>query len=460
MTQQPRPRPDTGRLPRRQLLRLGAAAGGVALLGPHKITSVFASHAAGSSAGIHPRPAELSADVPTAWFSYVSDLVRTTPGFSPPVTARAYGYAGVALYEALVSAMADHRSLAQQLNALGEHLPVTIDNPDLDWRLVANAALAGSFRQLFPAGPVTEAIDDFERMIAGPTTPSQRDVATRSRRHGQTVAAAVAAWASGDGGHDGHLRNITEDYTPPTGEGSWEPTPPRYLDPLQPNWGSNRTMLPAIAEVAVAAPPLPYSTDPASAFYAEAAEVYHTVNALTPEQLDIARFWSDDPGATATPAGHSMAILTQVLTARGASLELAAEAYARLGIALSDAFVCCWATKYEHNVLRPITYIRAHIDPNWGDPLPLTTPPFPEYTSGHSVQSGAASRVLTGMFGETSFTDRSSVAARDFATFDQAAEEAAISRLYGGIHYRRAIEEGLRQGRILGDAVNALHTRI
>ena len=122
--------------------------------------------------------------------------------------------------------------------------------------------------------------------------------------------------------------------------------------------------------------------------------------------------------------------------------------------------MCCWATRYGDNLLRPITDIRQHVDAAWGDQLPLTTPPFPEHTSGHSVQSGAAARVLTDLFEPLPFTDRTHVdrgfPPRPFESFDAAADEAAISRLYGGIHYRRAIEEGLRQGRIVGDAVNRL----
>jgi hypothetical protein len=197
--------------------------------------------------------------------------------------------------------------------------------------------------------------------------------------------------------------------------------------------------------------------------FAEAFEVYTTVNALSDEQRAIARFWSDDPGSTSTPAGHSLSILTQVLRARDASLAEAAEAYAFLGIAVADAFIGCWRVKYTHNLLRRITYIRATIDPGWSDPLPLVTPPFPEYTSGHSVQSAAAAAVLTAQFGVVPFVDqthdRRGLAPRSFTSFDEAAAEAAISRLYGGIHFRAAIERGLTQGRCIGEGAAALPLR-
>jgi hypothetical protein len=191
--------------------------------------------------------------------------------------------------------------------------------------------------------------------------------------------------------------------------------------------------------------------------------VYDTVNGLTPEQEQIARFWSDDPGSSPTPPGHSISITTQVLRLEGASLARAAESYARVAIAVCDAFVCCWYRKYTDNLLRPVTYLQRLVDPEW-QPL-LITPPFPEYPSGHSVQSGAACQVLTQLFGDGyRFTDHThdsrGLAPRSFGSFLEAAREAAISRLYGGIHYRSAIEDGIAQGIRIGDAAGALELRV
>jgi hypothetical protein len=195
-----------------------------------------------------------------------------------------------------------------------------------------------------------------------------------------------------------------------------------------------------------------------SAFYVEARECYRVTNDLTPEQQAIARFWSDDPGQTATPPGHSLSILTQVARELNLTLDRAAEAYAKVGVAVADSFVSCWRTKYQYNLLRPVTYIRRVIDPSWTSLL--VTPPFPEYTSGHSVQTAAAARVLTSLFGQLSFTDHThdarGLSPRTFSSFAAAAEEAAISRLYGGIHFRAAIEHGLEQGACIGEQVTAL----
>jgi hypothetical protein len=331
-------------------------------------------------------------------------------------------------------------------------------NAAYHWPTTASAAIAEILRLLFP-GMLPErraALEALEASVLGPAAPGLRD---RSIERGQSVARAVFDWSRTDGGHEGYLRNFTDAYAPPVGPGLWAPTPPGLLRPLQPFWGTNRRFLGGAAEDDPGAP-TPFSTDPESACFVEAFEVYATVNEVTANQLAIARFWSDDPGATETPPGHSLSILNQVLQTNQASLATAAEALARLGVAVADAFIACWTTKYRWNVLRPITYVRAHIDPAWGNPLPLVTPPFPEYTSGHSVQSGAAAAVLAGLFGAIPFTDHThdarGLAPRSYVSFQDAAEEAAISRLYGGIHFRPAIENGLLQGRAIGDRAAAL----
>jgi hypothetical protein len=230
---------------------------------------------------------------------------------------------------------------------------------------------------------------------------------------------------------------------------------------LQPYWGSCRTFASPSGAACEPGPPTAYDEETSSRFFEEAYEVYAAVNALTDEERAVALFWSDDPGTTVTPPGHSISILTQTIRQRGASLADAVIAYAKVGMAVADAFICCWHTKYRVNLLRPVTYIRSLIDPAWSSPL--TTPPFPEYTSGHSVQSGAAATVLTDLFGEFAFTDHThddrGLAPRSFGSFWDAAREAAISRLHGGIHFRPAIELGLEQGRCVGEHTNALRLR-
>jgi membrane-associated phospholipid phosphatase len=287
-------------------------------------------------------------------------------------------------------------------------------------------------------------------------------VLSDSEQWGAAVAELVFDWSKNDGGHEGYLRNSPVEYIPPVGPGLWQRTPPAFLPTLQPFWGANRTFAIADGSACPAGDPTPYSEDPSSAFWAEAFEVYDTVSNLTDEQRAIALFWADDPGVTATPPGHSVSIATQALRAMDAGLDTAAETYAKVGMAVADAFIACWYAKYGYNLLRPVTYVQAFIDATW---LPLlVTPPFPEYTSGHSVQSAAAAQVLTDLFGRRyAFVDRThedrGLPARSFDSFYQAAGEAAISRLYGGIHYRPAIARGLEQGRCVGQAVSSLEFR-
>ena len=189
---------------------------------------------------------------------------------------------------------------------------------------------------------------------------------------------------------------------------------------------------------------------------------------LTTEQRAIAAFWDCNPfvmhvqGHTMfatkkmSPGGHWMGIARMASHKANADIVRASEAYARTSIALADAFLSVWAEKYRSNVIRPETMINQYLDESW-QPL-LQTPPFPEYTSGHSGISTAAAVVLTQLFGnDFPFADSTEVEyglpVRSYTSFEAAANEAAISRLYGGIHYRRAVEQGQIQGRKVGELV-------
>ena len=250
----------------------------------------------------------------------------------------------------------------------------------------------------------------------------------------------------------------------PKGEGKWVPTNPirQQQLPLLPEWGNIRTFaMPSGATCPTPGNPA-FSTEPDSQFYKEASEVYETVKNATPEQMAIARFWSDDPMLSMTPPGHWVSIALQVAERADLSLDDNVDLLARMGIAMSDAFVGCWHDKFVYNLVRPITYIKKDIDPKW-EPI-LNTPPFPEYPSGHSTVSGAMDAVLTAFFGENyAFEDKTGSPdgrnPRNFKSFHEAAEEAGISRLYGGIHFRSAIVDGLAQGRCIGAYTIALKTR-
>lgn len=417
----------------------------------------------------YPEAAAFNADVAFAWGELALSLTKGSPGFSPPVASRAFGYLGLAFYEALVPGIPHHQTLAGQLNGL-QPLPEAESGAKYHWPSVANATLARMARYLYANTtiPLKARIDSvenaFEAQFAADLSGDDDGghIQARSIARGQSVADAIFIYSLNDGGHEGYTRNFPTSYVPPDGPGLWVPTGPLFQRALQPYWGSNRPfVLPTGDPNATCepGPPPAYDTTTTSAFYLEANEVYVTKNSLTAEQNDIALFWADDPVATATPPGHSLSILLQVCELEGKDLAFAAEAFVKVGIAVSDAFLACWQTKYEYNLLRPITYILANIDANW-TPL-IATPPFPEYTSGHSAQSGAAFAVLEELFGASyGFTDHThdgrGYAPRTFASFDAAAEEVAISRVYAGIHYRAAIEKGIAQGRCVAAHVSGL----
>jgi hypothetical protein len=399
------------------------------------------------------------------WYRLVLELVRHTPTYSPPVASRALAYLGVTAFEAVASGSGEMRSLAGQLN--GFEPPPRADGETLDGAVVIQAALATAAGDLFAnIGPTGQrAMAALEKRLAARVAEGiDAGVVARSQAHGRAIADHVLAWSRDDGGAVVENMGFPATYEAPADPARWVPTSliAQQQAPLLPQWGANRTFaMPAGASCPLPAPPA-YSEEPGSTFHAEALEVHETVRTLTPEQRAIARFWSDDPMLSPTPPGHWIAIAMQVLERDGAGPQDSADVLARLGVTLADSFIACWHAKYAFDLVRPVTYIRRHIDPTWEPPL--ITPPFPEYPSGHSTQSGAAATVLTAFFGEDfAFEDATHVdeglPVRAYPSFWAAAEEAGISRLYGGIHFRAAIERGLDQGRCVGAFATALRTR-
>ena len=397
------------------------------------------------------------------WYRLVLELVRHTATYSPPVAARAFGYLGIATYEAIASGT-QARSLAGQINGL-----TTVPSRPAgayDEALVLHAVMSEAVETFFGnTGPTGQRAMATMRDKLGAKLHQgiAEDVAQRSAAYGLAVAQHIEAYSKDDGGANIDNMGFPRDWPPPTGPEFWVPTSQivQQQAPLLPAWGENRPFaMPADAPCTAGAPPA-YSEDPASEFYAQAMEVYNVSKTLTDEQKTIARFWSDDPMLSPTPPGHWISITLQILHRDNADALHSADALARLGMAVNDAFIACWVDKFHFNRIRPLTYIRRVIDKNW-DTL-LITPPFPEYPSGHSTQSGAAASVLTAVFGaDLGFDDAThaddGIKPRHFADFNAAAAEAAMSRLYGGIHFRAANENGLKQGAEVGSFINALKT--
>jgi PAP2 superfamily len=412
-------------------------------------------------------PQTSAIDVLHAWYDLTLELVRHTATYSPPVASRAFAYMGIAAFEVVAAGQSKLTTLAGQLPELAT-LPARQQGKSYSEAVVLHAALSASVHSFFQnTGPTGKrAMSAVSAKLSAALAPGVKpSTLKRSTEFGAAVASHIFNWSQTDGGADVQLMGFASDYKVDAGAGHWKPTGPIRLQqlPLLPTWGSNRTFAIANAASCSLPPPPAYSEDKKSVFYKEALEVYDTVKKLTPEQKLIARFWSDDPMLSPTPPGHWLFIALDILKAKNSSLEDHVDVLARLGIAVSDAFVACWKSKFDYDLLRPVTYIKSAIDKAW-EPL-LITPPFPEYPSGHSTQSGAAASVLTQFFGENfAFEDKTHVRekfkGRLFKSFWEAANEAGISRLYGGIHFRAAVERGLDQGRCVGAAVNGLKTRV
>jgi len=406
-------------------------------------------------------------DVATQWASLQLKLTKTTAGFSPPVASRAFGYAGLAMYESVVPGISDHKSLAGQLQGLTA-LPQPEAGKTYNWALSANAAQAAIIRALYPATSASNKalVDSLEQALLNQFKETDDAINQRSITFGQQIATALFEWSKTDGGHEGYTRNFPSSYVVPTGPGLWQPTENGQKIPMQPYWGKNRTFVKA-NDVLPMPKPLPYSTDVKSALFQQYLDVYTKSKNLTQTEKEIAVWWADNPTDTFTPPGHSYSIANIAVKTAKSNLARAAEAFARTGIAVADAFVLCWRCKFTYNNLRPYTYGRLAIDPNWVPFWPA--PPFPGYPSGHATQSSAAAIVMTKLYGENfAFVDDSHVGrtkdaqrnvefkARTFTSFEAAAQESADSRFYGNIHTRQDNETGLAEGKKIGANINAL----
>jgi hypothetical protein len=405
-------------------------------------------------------------DVLERWYGLTLELVRHTPTYSPPVASRSFAYLGVTAFEAVATGSSDMHSLAGQLNGL-KPLPQRETGKIYDEALVLHAAMAFAAQNFFEnTGPTGQrALASLETKLRTEVSVELPvDVAVRSEGYGRAVAKHILAWSHDDGGAVIENMGFPLQYELTRGAANWVPTSfvAQQQTPLLPNWGKNRTFAMPNGATCELPPPPAYSEDKASEFYKEALEVFEARKNISPEQRAIARFWSDDAMLSPTPPGHWISIALQIFERDNVTLDKSVDVLARLGIAEADSFIGCWNSKFQNDLLRPVTYIRRTMDPKWESLL--NTPPFPEYPSGHSTQSGAAAVVMTQMFGENfAFKDatheRDGIKPRAFPSFWAAAEEAGISRLYGGIHFRAAIERGLEQGRCIGAFTNALRTR-
>ena len=383
--------------------------------------------------------------------------------FSPPVAARIYAYMSVAGYEAAIRQDETYTTLAGQLNGL-EPVPQPVAGEEYCFQLASVQAMLKVGRTLvFSEDKMDVFYDKIMQEFKDTDIPD--DVYERSIAYGTQVADHIVAWS----GKDNYKQSRSfPKYSILDDPSTWKPTPPAYMDAIEPHWNKIRTF--GIDSAAQFKPeaPTPFSIEKESLFYKEAFEVYNIGKNLTQEQREIASFWDCNPFVMnvkghvmfatkkISPGGHWMNITNVACVKNKVNFVASAEAYVRVAVALFDGFVSCWDEKYRSKLIRPETYINQYVDEDWV-PL-LQTPPFPEYTSGHSVISGSAAVTLTSLFGENfAFTDSTEIefglTSRSFKSFDEACTEAAVSRMYGGIHYRPAFENGLTEGKAVGNYI-------
>lgn len=405
------------------------------------------------------------------WNKVITDI-QIYDSFSPPKATRNFVYNNIAAYQAALPGYPECRSLEGQIKDL-EGLP----RPDLslayDWRVSAITAYKEITKLLLYADSPADSLYNVHlQEIAGGGVPT--DVIERSKAYGESVVAAMKPWIKGDGFVKIQAHNV---YVIPQGKGLWEATPPDFKEPADPFWHQmmRPLTLDRAGELACEAPNK-YSTAKKSSFYKEALEVYNIGRKLTEEQRTIALYWNDNPNTSLhrghailnvkwmTPPAHWINISAEASRLKGQGMMEALETYALVSISMYDGFISCWDAKYTYNVMRPVTYINRTIDSTW-EPL-IQTPPFPEHTSGHSTISASAAQVLTHIFGENfAFTDSTAIpigfAPRRFSSFLEAAREAGMSRIYGGIHYQRGNVAGRNNGLRVGErVVQRVRTRV
>lgn len=390
--------------------------------------------------------------------------------FSPPVASRIYAYTSIAAYEALLPEFPGHLSLAGQLNEL-EKAPQPLKTVEYCFPLASVQAFLSTGKALIFSEEKIESLEEeiyqeYKKMGV------PEDVFNRSVEYGKQVSRHILDWAAKD--NYKQTRTFPK-YTINDEPFRWQPTPPAYMEAIEPHWDKIRPFAIDSAQQFSPVGHTPYDMHEGSDFYKEVMEVYETANNLSEEQTAIASFWDCNPYVShiqghvmfatkkITPGGHWMGIAHIAAKKSGADMMKTAEAYSLTSVALADGFITCWEEKFNSNLIRPESLINRHIDENW-TPL-LQTPPFPEYPSGHSVISTAAAVTLTHLFGNSfEFVDSTEIdyglPPRTFQSFKLAAEEAAISRLYGGIHFMPAIKDGAVQGREIGNyVVSNINTR-
>ena len=406
-------------------------------------------------------PEELHASVDKVIEIMIHDI------FSPPVASRIFAYPNIAAYEIVALKNDKYKSLAGQVTDLG-NIPAPKNEENINFEMAALVAHMDLSKRLIFS---EERMETFRDSLYTIWMEKNEPVFNASKAYGLEVADFIGEWMNKDNYKE--TRTMPKFSVNSDDPSRWQPTPPAYMNGIEPHWEKIRPFAIDSAQQFKPIPPPEFSMEEDSQFYKEVMEVYEVRKNMIgkgdkSEEIAIAQFWDCNPYVSVTrghlmfatkkitPGAHWIGITKIASRKTNSDFAKTLYAYTKTSIAIADAFISCWDEKYRSNLIRPETVINEYIDDSW-EPV-LQTPPFPEYTSGHSVVSGAAAIALTSIFGDNfAFDDDTEVAyglpVRSFSSFNQASDEAALSRMYGGIHYRAAIDVGIKQGRDLGKFV-------
>lgn len=384
--------------------------------------------------------------------------------FAPPVASRVYIYPLLAAYEAGKHGATEAPSLCAKMKGFAA-MPLPEAGKDYDFTIAAVKALGVVAREVVFSKQ--EIIDFTQHHVDQLSVRNSPEVNERSLAFGQAVAEVVIARLKKDAYLETRGMPRYEVVTTP---GLWVPTLPDYEDAAEPHWNKIACLVMDSASQFMPDPPLNYDENKSSMYWAQLLDVMKTVNQLTPEQDSIAVFWDDNPFVSRTkghlmfrdkkmtPGGHWLAIFRTIARKEGLDLFKTLQGYAVVSTAVFEGFISVFDAKYKFITVRPETVINQFLDKEWRPWL--VTPPFPGYTSGHSTISASAAEALTKLLGENyAFTDTTELEyglpVRSFSSFRAAAQEASISRVYGGIHFLMDCDEGNKQGTRLGQYVVA-----
>ena len=398
-------------------------------------------------------------DIHHRWLEEAYELTKNCVGFSAPVSGRAYAYFSIGMYETGVEVIPELESMSDKLN--GYHREVWSDDKEkLNWQQVTNSVdyemLNYLYRGMPPANKKRiDLINDSIRKAHSNCFFNKKSI-----EYGKQVAQEIIKWSQGDGGDTAFEDNYPDSFVPPKGISKWTKTTPGYLPSLLPYWGECRPLLKGSAAQTEGCELFEFSIDSNSFMYSEAKLVLENSKLTEPKYELIAEYWDDGAGYSGTPSGHFFMIALQLAVQEELPLDRALELYLKLGVAVNEAFIEAFKLKYKFNFIRPITYIQRYISPTFN--TRIASPPFPEFPSGHSFQSGAATEVMKTIFtDEMWFTDSTHVnrtdidgTPRTYSSLTEMSEEISISRLYGGIHFKETLDLSLKYGRKIGRFVS------